>query len=88
MRNLDKYITIEAAMSEIYLTDKTIKYMCDQNMIPYYNDRGMILVNPADINALIETLIAGDLSKKPKPKKKVVPSPEEQPAKVSPDETE
>ena len=70
-KNLNKYITITAAESEIFITAKMIREMCERQLIPFINDKGEVLVNPADITSYIEEKV---FSFKPKVKKKTEPA--------------
>lgn len=69
----NNFVTLETAEFQTFITQDMIKRLCDLNFIPYLNDRGEILVDPADIMELIEEKVFGTLEK-PKPKKKTKPA--------------
>jgi len=52
-RNLSKFLTLEEAAKEGFLTASMIELLCVWNRIPYFRDIEQYLVNPEDVKQFL-----------------------------------
>ncbi len=67
-RNLSKFLTLEEAAKEVYLTAGMIELLCTWNRIPYFRDIAQYLVNPEDVKQFLaihwEEMVTGEYTGK------------------------
>lgn len=78
-KNLNKYLTIEEAAKQNYITPQMITILVQNNRLPFFCDKGSIKVFPGDVGLAIGEMFGVEEKKK---KKTIVPIPETSPEEV------
>lgn len=65
-KNLSKYKTVEEASKGSYITPTMIDMLVMNNRIPFYSDRGTIMVFPGDITTAINEMFGVEEKKRKK----------------------
>lgn len=52
--DLKKFVTIEEAAKEGYITASMIEFLCVWKRIPYFRNIEQVLVNPEDVKSFLE----------------------------------
>jgi hypothetical protein len=78
-KNLNKYLTIEEASKQNYVTPQMINILVQNNRLPFFCDKGTVRVFPGDVAAAIGEMFGVEEKKK---KKGTVPIPETPPEEI------
>ena len=55
-KNLNKYMTVEEASKQNYITPQMIAILVQNNRLPFFCDRGTIKVFPGDVAAALSEM--------------------------------
>ena len=79
-KNLNKYLTVEEAAKQAYITAQMISTLAQNNQIPFFCDKGTIKVFPGDVSLAINEMFG--LAEEKKRMKNKEPVPETPPEEI------